>query len=116
MKFLREVPPGGEGLVVLRCDHWGYNSIGVVSGDEACVVDPGLTPGEIAAMTDALGDGGRRQAACDAQPRAQLEVARAEAAADARRFRLGLVQLAVLVAALVRVSAVREARRPARRA
>ena len=60
MKFLREVPPGGEGLVVLRCDHWGYNSIGVVSGDEACVVDPGLTPREVAAMGDALRAGGRR--------------------------------------------------------
>lgn len=60
MKFLREVPPGGEGLVVLRCDHWGYNSIGVVSEDEACVVDPGLTPGEVAAMGDALREGGRR--------------------------------------------------------
>lgn len=60
MTFLREVPPGGEGIVVLRCEHWGYNSIGIVSEDEACVVDPGLTPDEVGAMRDALTAGGRR--------------------------------------------------------
>lgn len=60
MKLLSTVPGGGEGLVVLRSEHWGYNSIGIVSGDEACAVDPGLTPGEIDALKTELTRGGRR--------------------------------------------------------
>ncbi|MEM9381724.1 MAG: MBL fold metallo-hydrolase [Planctomycetota bacterium] len=60
MTFLRTARAGEDGLVVQRCDLWGYNSIGVVSGSEACVVDPGITPDEIAAMRAELESGGRR--------------------------------------------------------
>ncbi|MEM6567612.1 MAG: MBL fold metallo-hydrolase [Planctomycetota bacterium] len=60
MTFLRTAAAGEDGLVVQRCDLWGYNSIGVVSGDEACVVDPGITPDEIAAMRAELESSGRR--------------------------------------------------------
>lgn len=60
MSFLRTVPPGEDGLVVLRCAHWGYNSIAVASRDEACVVDPGLTPAELGLIARELAETGRR--------------------------------------------------------
>jgi glyoxylase-like metal-dependent hydrolase (beta-lactamase superfamily II) len=60
MTLLLDTPPGEDGLVVLRCGLWGYNAIGVVSGNEACAVDPGITPDEIATLRAALEDGGRR--------------------------------------------------------
>ncbi len=60
MTLLVDTPPGAEGLVVQRCGLWGYNSIGVVSGDEACAVDPGITPEEVLAFRRALESGGRR--------------------------------------------------------
>lgn len=60
MTLLLDTPPGEDGLVVLRCGLWGYNAIGIVSGDEACAVDPGITPDEIEALEAALEAGGRR--------------------------------------------------------
>lgn len=57
---LRWTPPGKSGLVVHRSEHWGYNSIAVVSGMEACAVDPGLTPNEIDVFRARLEEGGRR--------------------------------------------------------
>lgn len=56
--LLLDVPRGADGVLVRRSAHWGYNSIAVVSGDEALAVDPGLAPGEIAAFREDLG--GRR--------------------------------------------------------
>ena len=38
MTLLLDTPAGENGLVVQRCGLWGYNAIGVVSGDEACAV------------------------------------------------------------------------------
>jgi len=60
MTLLLDTPPGENGLIVQRCDLWNYNAIGVVSGDEACVVDPGITPDEIRALRSAVEAGGRR--------------------------------------------------------
>ena len=60
MTLLRDTPPGADGLVVQRCGLWGYNAIGVVSGEEACAIDPGITPAEIASFRAALEAGGRR--------------------------------------------------------
>lgn len=57
---LRWTPPGECGLVVHRSEHWGYNSIAIVSGMEACAVDPGLTPNEIDAFRARVEEGGRR--------------------------------------------------------
>ena len=37
MTLLEDTAPGADGLVVQRCGLWAYNSIAVVSGDEACV-------------------------------------------------------------------------------
>ena len=41
-------------LVVLRSRFWGFNAIGVFSGDEACVIDPGIFPHEIEALGSAV--------------------------------------------------------------
>ena len=60
MTLLLDTAPGSDGLVVQRCGLWGYNSIGVVSGREACAVDPGITPEEIRSFREALESGGRR--------------------------------------------------------
>ncbi len=60
MTLLVDTAPGADGLVVQRCGLWGYNAIGVVSGDEACAVDPGITPEEIRSFREALEAGGRR--------------------------------------------------------
>jgi len=60
MTLLLDTAPGSDGLVVQRCGLWGYNSIGVVSGMEACAVDPGITPEEIRSFREALESGGRR--------------------------------------------------------
>ena len=60
MTLLLDTPAGEDGLVVQRCELWGYNAIGVVSGDEACAVDPGITPAEVAAFREVLEAGGRR--------------------------------------------------------
>lgn len=60
MTLLVDTAAGADGLVVQRCGLWGYNSIGVVSGDEACAVDPGITPEEVLAFRGALESGGRR--------------------------------------------------------
>ncbi len=60
MTLLVDTAPGADGLVVQRCSLWGYNSIGVVSGDEACAVDPGITPDEVASFRATLEAGGRR--------------------------------------------------------
>ena len=35
-------------LVVVRSSTWNYNSIGLWSGDEVVLVDPGLAPAELA--------------------------------------------------------------------
>jgi len=48
-------------LVVLRSRFWGFNSIGVFSAGEACVVDPGIYPHEIKALDRAV----RTRAASD---------------------------------------------------
>lgn len=61
MTLLIDTPHGADGLVVQRCALWGYNAIGVVSGDEAIAVDPGITPDEIAAFRAALEAGGKRR-------------------------------------------------------
>lgn len=61
MTLLVDTPAGEDGLIVQRCSLWGYNAIGVVSGDEAVAVDPGITPGEIAAFREALTAGGARR-------------------------------------------------------
>ena len=60
MTLLVDTAPGADGLVVQRCSLWGYNSIGVVSGGEACAVDPGITPDEVASFRATLEAGGRR--------------------------------------------------------
>ena len=60
MTLLVDTAPGADGLVVQRCSLWGYNSIGVVSGGEACAVDPGITPDEVAAFRAVLEADGRR--------------------------------------------------------
>ena len=60
MTLLLDTPAGENGLVVQRCGLWGYNNSGVVSGDEACAVDPGIPPAEVAAFREALEAGGRR--------------------------------------------------------
>ncbi|MEM8711801.1 MAG: MBL fold metallo-hydrolase [Planctomycetota bacterium] len=61
MTLLLDTPPGEDGVVVQRCGLWGYNAIGVVSGDEAVAVDPGITPNEIESFRAALeADGARR--------------------------------------------------------
>ncbi len=49
-----EVLEGGA-LVVQRCELWRYNAIALVSRGEAVVVDPGITPDEIAALRAHLG-------------------------------------------------------------
>jgi glyoxylase-like metal-dependent hydrolase (beta-lactamase superfamily II) len=41
-------------LVVLRSRFWGFNTIGVFSKGEACVIDPGIYPHEIAALDEAV--------------------------------------------------------------
>ena len=61
MSLLIDTPHGASGLVVQRCELWGYNAIGVVSGDEAIAVDPGIKPDEIAAFRAALEAGGKRR-------------------------------------------------------
>ena len=61
MTLLMETPAGDDGLIVQRCGLWGYNAIGVVSGDVAVAVDPGITPDEIAAFRAALEQGGARR-------------------------------------------------------
>ncbi len=61
MTLLMDTPPGENGLVVQRCGLWGYNAIGVVSGDEAIAVDPGITPEEIASLRGTLEAGGARR-------------------------------------------------------
>lgn len=61
MTMLIETAPGENGLVVNRCDLWGYNAIGVVSKDEAIAVDPGITPDEITTLREALVAGGARR-------------------------------------------------------
>lgn len=49
-----------EPVVALRCALWSYNSIGVIGGDAACAVDPGITPAEVALLRARLEAGGRR--------------------------------------------------------
>jgi glyoxylase-like metal-dependent hydrolase (beta-lactamase superfamily II) len=61
MTLLVDTPPGESGLVVQRCELWGYNAIGVVSGDEAIAVDPGIKPEEIGALRETLEAGGARR-------------------------------------------------------
>lgn len=61
MTLLVDTPPGENGLVVQRCELWGYNAIGVVSGDEAIAVDPGIKPEEIRALRATLEAGGARR-------------------------------------------------------
>lgn len=41
-------------LVVVRSRFWNFNAIGLFDGDEACVVDPGIYPDEIAALDRAV--------------------------------------------------------------
>lgn len=41
-------------LVVVRSRFWRFNAIGFFDGDEACVVDPGIYPDEIAALGHAV--------------------------------------------------------------
>ncbi|MCP3914880.1 MAG: MBL fold metallo-hydrolase [bacterium] len=43
-------------LVVVRSSFWGYNSIGLFGGDEACVIDPGIYPEDIALLERALAE------------------------------------------------------------
>ncbi|MFT5731778.1 MAG: glyoxylase-like metal-dependent hydrolase (beta-lactamase superfamily II) [Planctomycetota bacterium] len=61
MTLLLDTPMGEDGLVVQRCSLWGYNAIGVVSGDEAVAIDPGITPEEIATFRAALTANGARR-------------------------------------------------------
>ncbi len=61
MTLLIDTPVGESGLVVQRCDLWGYNAIGIVSGDAAVAVDPGITPEGIATFRAALEAGGARR-------------------------------------------------------
>ncbi|QDV06547.1 Hydroxyacylglutathione hydrolase [Planctomycetes bacterium Poly30] len=61
MTLLVDTAAGADGLVVQRCQLWGYNAIGVVSGDEAIAVDPGITPEEIASFRAALLANGARR-------------------------------------------------------
>jgi len=44
-----ELFDGGR-LVLQRCELWRYNAVGLVSGGAAAVIDPGITPDEIAAL------------------------------------------------------------------
>jgi len=60
MTLLVDTPPGEDGLLVQRSAHWNYNAIAVASGDEAVVVDPGLTSDEDARFRAAVERGGRR--------------------------------------------------------
>lgn len=59
MTLLLDTEPGDSGLIVQRSEHWGYNAIAVVSGGEACVVDPGITRGEIESFRAAVERGDR---------------------------------------------------------
>lgn len=61
MTFLVDTALGCDGLVVLRCELWGYNAIGVVSGEEALAVDPGIKPDELATFRSRLRAGGARR-------------------------------------------------------
>lgn len=54
MRWLVGADPA-EPLAALRCDFWGFNSIGLADGGEACVVDPGIRPEEIEALGARLG-------------------------------------------------------------
>jgi len=49
-----ELHRGEDGLRCVRSGFWGFNSIGLVHGGEALVVDPGLTPGEIDTLAGSL--------------------------------------------------------------
>jgi glyoxylase-like metal-dependent hydrolase (beta-lactamase superfamily II) len=41
-------------LVVVRSDFWAFNTIGLASGGQACVIDPGIKPEDIQLLTDSL--------------------------------------------------------------
>lgn len=57
MRWLLGADPA-DPLVALRCDFWGFNSIGLFDGDEALVVDPGIKPEEIETLRARLAAGG----------------------------------------------------------
>jgi len=49
-------------LVVVRSHFWNFNAVGLYRGDQACVIDPGIEPGDIEALGSAVcgGAGGGR--------------------------------------------------------
>ena len=51
---LLELEDGPDELRVVRSDFWGFNAIGVASGGRACVVDPGIRPGDMQLLRDSL--------------------------------------------------------------
>lgn len=60
LRFPRLLEPGSasDPLVVLRSATWNYNSIGLFAGNEALVVDPGLSPPEISLLKARLATAG----------------------------------------------------------